>query len=59
MTETERHSLEQHMTKSLSVKVRGMKCMVESHYISNHDFLEVIINYQSLFIELNLYVLSI
>ncbi|XP_073220558.1 uncharacterized protein [Cicer arietinum] len=40
INETERHSLEQHMTKSLSVKVRGMKCMVESHYISNHDFLE-------------------
>jgi hypothetical protein len=43
MTETGRHSLEQHTRKSLSVKVGGIKCMVESHYISNQDFLEVII----------------
>ncbi|WJX60069.1 hypothetical protein P8452_45315 [Trifolium repens] len=40
ISETGRHSLEQHTRKSLSVKVGGIKCMVESHYISNQDFLE-------------------
>ncbi|CAJ2671782.1 unnamed protein product [Trifolium pratense] len=40
ITITERHSLDQHTRKSLSVKVGGIKCMVESHYISNQDFLE-------------------
>ncbi|CAJ2650900.1 unnamed protein product [Trifolium pratense] len=40
ISETERHSLDRHTRKSLSVKVGGIKCMVESHYISNQDFLE-------------------
>lgn len=40
MIESEKHSLEKHTRKSLSVKVGGIKCMVESHYISNQDFLE-------------------
>ncbi|XP_058778434.1 uncharacterized protein LOC131652558 isoform X2 [Vicia villosa] len=38
--DTGRHSLEQHTRKSLSVKVKGIECMVESHYISNQEFLE-------------------
>ncbi|CAK8539199.1 unnamed protein product [Lathyrus sativus] len=38
--DTGRHSLEQHTRKSVSVKVKGIECMVESHYISNQDFLE-------------------
>ncbi|CAI8589448.1 unnamed protein product [Vicia faba] len=38
--DTGRHSLEQHTKKSLSVKVKGIEFMVESHYISNQDFLE-------------------
>ena len=38
-------SSEQNTRKSVSVNVGGIKCMVESQYISNHDFLEVIINY--------------
>ncbi|MED6183262.1 hypothetical protein PIB30_117211 [Stylosanthes scabra] len=33
-------SSEQNTRKSLSVNVGGIKCMVESQYISNHDFLE-------------------
>lgn len=40
ISESEKHSLEKHTRKSLSVKVGGIKCMVESHYISNQDFLE-------------------
>ncbi|KAK7308010.1 hypothetical protein VNO77_41561 [Canavalia gladiata] len=40
VTETQRQSLEQDTRKSLSVKVGGIKCMIESQYISNHDFLE-------------------
>ncbi|XP_016202288.1 uncharacterized protein LOC107643214 isoform X2 [Arachis ipaensis] len=33
-------SSEQNTRKSLSVNVGGIKCMVESQFISNHDFLE-------------------
>ncbi|KAK7308870.1 hypothetical protein RJT34_05173 [Clitoria ternatea] len=38
--ETQRQSSEQNTRKSISVKVGGMKCVVESQYISNQDFLE-------------------
>ncbi|TKY71137.1 small subunit ribosomal protein S15e [Spatholobus suberectus] len=40
INETQRQYSEQNTRKSLSVKVGGIKCMVESQYISNHDFLE-------------------
>ncbi|XP_019422004.1 PREDICTED: uncharacterized protein LOC109331759 isoform X2 [Lupinus angustifolius] len=40
INEAERQSSEQSTTKSLSVHVRGIKYMLESRYISNHDFLE-------------------
>ncbi|KAE9606476.1 hypothetical protein Lal_00013960 [Lupinus albus] len=38
--DAERQSSEQSTTKSLLVNVRGIKYMLESRYISNHDFLE-------------------
>ncbi|KAK7253143.1 hypothetical protein RIF29_37605 [Crotalaria pallida] len=40
INEAERQSSEQSTKKSLSVNVGGVKCMLESQYISNHDFLE-------------------
>lgn len=40
INETQRQCSEQNTRKSLSVKVGSIKCMVESQYISNHDFLE-------------------
>ncbi|XP_061354449.1 uncharacterized protein LOC133299062 isoform X2 [Gastrolobium bilobum] len=40
INETRRQDSEQNTRKSLSVKVGRFKCMVESHYISNNDFLE-------------------
>ncbi|XP_027362266.1 uncharacterized protein LOC113869928 isoform X4 [Abrus precatorius] len=40
INEAQRQSSEQNTRKSLSVKVGGIKCMVKSQYISNHDFLE-------------------
>jgi len=43
-TQSQRQCPEQNTRKCLSVKVGSIKCMVESQYISNHDFLEVIIN---------------
>ncbi|KAL2669575.1 hypothetical protein AAZX31_01G220100 [Glycine max] len=39
-TQSQRQCSEQNTRKSLSVKVGSIKCMVESQYISNHDFLE-------------------
>lgn len=36
------------MNSSVSVKVGGMTCFVESQFISNHDFVEV--NYSQLFV---------
>ncbi|XP_027914548.1 uncharacterized protein LOC114174017 isoform X2 [Vigna unguiculata] len=39
-TQSRRQSSEQNTRKSFSVKVGSIKCMVESQYISNHDFLE-------------------
>ncbi|CAL0332068.1 unnamed protein product [Lupinus luteus] len=40
INEAEIQCSEQSTTKSLSVNVRGIKYMLESRYISNHDFLE-------------------
>ncbi|XP_022631555.1 uncharacterized protein LOC106777661 isoform X6 [Vigna radiata var. radiata] len=39
-TKSRRQSSEQNTRKSFSVQVGSIKCMVESQYISNHDFLE-------------------
>ncbi|XP_028190125.1 uncharacterized protein LOC114376283 isoform X4 [Glycine soja] len=39
-TQSQRQCPEQNTRKCLSVKVGSIKCMVESQYISNHDFLE-------------------
>ncbi|KAI9119463.1 hypothetical protein K1719_009339 [Acacia pycnantha] len=40
INEAQRESSQQNTRKSISVIVGGIKCMVESQYISNHDFLE-------------------
>ncbi|KAK4258103.1 hypothetical protein QN277_007597 [Acacia crassicarpa] len=40
INEAQRDSSQQNTRKSISVIVGGIKCMVESQYISNHDFLE-------------------
>ncbi|XP_028762361.1 uncharacterized protein LOC114720810 isoform X2 [Neltuma alba] len=40
INEARREGSQQNNRKSISVIVGGIKCMVESQYISNHDFLE-------------------
>ncbi|XP_054820688.1 uncharacterized protein LOC129319616 [Prosopis cineraria] len=40
INESQRQSPQQKARRSISVTVGGIKCMVESQYISNHDFLE-------------------
>ncbi|KAJ7979926.1 Zinc finger, CCHC-type [Quillaja saponaria] len=40
ITGVQRQSSEQNANNSLPVNVGGIKCLVESQYVSNHDFLE-------------------
>ncbi|KAL2349452.1 hypothetical protein Fmac_003452 [Flemingia macrophylla] len=40
INESHKQCSEQNTRKSISVKVGSVECMVESQYISNHDFLE-------------------
>ncbi|KAJ4722604.1 Zinc finger, CCHC-type [Melia azedarach] len=40
ITGAQRESSQQNSKNSISVNVGGIKCLVESQYISNHDFLE-------------------